>query len=133
MGRRRKTRGSSTLIEIPLVFSLYCGVVLGILTVGYLVFSYNSLAFMAQQGARWASVHGSASGSPATSTSVSNFVLTQGVGLTNAVTVTTTWTPDNKPGSSVKVDVTYNAAPLAWNYISAALGLHSSCTLPISR
>jgi Flp pilus assembly protein TadG len=132
MDRRQRTRGASTLVEMPLIFTLYFSIVLGIITVAYLVFTYNSLAFMAQQGARWAAVRGSTSGQPATASSVSTYVLSQGVGM-NAAVVTTTWNPDNKPGSSVTVNVAFSAVPLAKTYVSSALGLQSSCTIPISR
>jgi hypothetical protein len=39
--------------------------------------------------------------------------------------VTTTWSPDNKPGSVVTVSVSYNFPPLT--------SLVSSVTIPLSR
>jgi hypothetical protein len=41
------------------------------------------------------------------------------------MTVTTTWSPNNKPGSVVTVQVSYNFPPLT--------SLVSSVTIPLSR
>jgi hypothetical protein len=44
---------------------------------------------------------------------------------TSAMTVTTTWSPDNNPGGVVTVVVTYNFPPLT--------SLVSSVTIPLTR
>ena len=51
--------------------------------------------------------------------------LVVGVLNTNAMTVTTTWSPNNKPGSVVTVVVAYNFPPLT--------SLVSSVTIPLTR
>jgi Flp pilus assembly protein TadG len=112
---RRRARGQcgSGLVEIALVSIPFFTIVLGLMAAAYLVFLYNSTAFLAQQGARWASVRGATSATPATSASVQGYVQGEGVGLApSAVTVTTAWSPNNKPGSTVSVTVSYAAVPL---------------------
>jgi Flp pilus assembly protein TadG len=110
--RGRRQRGSG-LVEVALISIPFFTVVLGLMAAAYLVFLYNSTAFIAQQGARWAAVRGSTSGTPATSTAVQNYVQGEGVGLAQgAVTVTTVWSPNNNPGSTVSVTVNYAAVPL---------------------
>ena len=51
--------------------------------------------------------------------------LVVGVLNTNSLTVTTTWAPNNKPGSVVTVVVSYNFPPLT--------SLVSSVTIPLTR
>jgi hypothetical protein len=51
--------------------------------------------------------------------------LVVGVLSTNAMTVTTTWSHNNKPGSVVTVQVSYNFPPLT--------SLVSSVTIPLTR
>jgi len=133
MPRRTRERGGS-LVEVTLVASLFFALVFGVITLGYLIFTYNSVNFMAQQGARWASVRGNSSGSPATSATVKAYVLTQGAGFdTSAVTVTTTWTPDANAGSTVKVVVSYNATPLVKTFLPATLNLAGVSSVAIAR
>ena len=122
------------MVEVALVATLFFALVFGVITVAYLVYAYNSVGFMAQQGARWASVRGNASGSPASASAVKSYVLTQGTGLdTTALTVTTTFTPDQNPGSTVKVVVTYAATPLVSTFLPATLNLTGSSAVAISR
>ena len=51
--------------------------------------------------------------------------LVVGVLKTNALTTTTTWSPNNMPGGVVTVVVTYNYPPLT--------SLVSSVTIPLTR
>ena len=132
--RRANRQRGSTLVETALVTIPFFTLVLGIITAGYLVFIYNSTAFMAQQGARWASVRGSTSASPATAASVQSYVDTQAAGLVpGSVAVTTTWSPSNKPGSTVSVRVTYGAQPLSTLGFPNALSISSSSSTTISK
>jgi Flp pilus assembly protein TadG len=131
---RRDNQRGSTLVEATLVTIPFFTLILGIIACGYLVFTYDSLAFGAQQGARWASVRGSTSGTPATVASVQAFVDGQVPGLVPAsLTVQTTWSPDNKPGSTVTVRVTYTAVPLSTLSLPNTLTLSSSSTTTVSR
>jgi len=133
MSRRHRQRGS-VLVETTLVMTLFLSLVLGVITLGYLIFTYNSLAFMSQQGARWAAVHGSSSTQPATQNTVQSYVLGQGAGLaTSSLTVQTVWTPNTNPGSTVSVTVTYLASPLATNFLKNTLTLKSTFSTTITR
>ena len=60
------------------------------------------------EAVRWAMVRGGDSGRALDSAAVTSFVKTIAPGMdTSAITVTTTWTPDNAPGSSVRVNIQY--------------------------
>jgi Flp pilus assembly protein TadG len=131
---RRDHRRGSTLVEAALVTIPFFTLILGIIACGYLVFTYDSLAFAAQQGARWASVRGYTSGTPATAASVQAFVGGQVPGLVPAsLSVRTTWSPDNKPGSTVTVHVSYTAAPLSTLSLPNKLTMSSSSSTTVSR
>jgi ribonuclease PH len=108
--------------------------ILGIIACGYLVFTYDTLAFAAQQGVRWASVRGSTSGMTATGAAVQDYVTGLAPGLAPAsLNVETVWSPDNKPGSTVTVQVTYTAVPLSTLSLPQTLTLSSSSSTTISR
>lgn len=129
----RGARGSA-LVEASIVSVPFFALLLGVVAAGYLVFTYNSVAFMAQQGVRWASVHGSASSQPATATTVQNYVRGQAAGLTSGnIVVTTTWTPNKNPGSTVSVNVSYAATPVFTWSLPASLTMHCTSTAPVIR
>jgi Flp pilus assembly protein TadG len=133
VNRSNRRRGSS-LVEAALVTVPFFTLILGIIACGYLVFTYDTVAFAAQQGARWASVRGSASGMAATTASVQDYVTGQAPGLApRALDVQTVWSPDNKPGSTVTVQVTYTAVPLSTLSLPRTLTLSSSSSTTISR
>jgi len=124
----------SVLVEASLASIPFFALLLGVLAAGYLVFTYNSVAFMAQQGVRWASVHGSASSQVATESTVQNYVRTQAAGLTSGnIVVVTTWPTNKNPGSTVSVNVSYPATPLlAWG-LPASLTVQCTSTAAIIR
>jgi Flp pilus assembly protein TadG len=97
------------MIEAALVATVYLLLMVAIMECGRLGFAYNSISFAAHRAARWASLRGASSGHPASAADVraeANGLL---VALDAAnVTVATTWTPDNRPGSTVQVTVSYN-------------------------
>jgi hypothetical protein len=101
---------------------------------GRLVASYNILAGATREATRYAAVHGSASGSPATSSDIQDLVRKWAIGLdSNSVVVTTTWSPGNGPGSSVKVKASYTASPLTGLVLKDGVALQSSSQMIISQ
>ena len=107
MPRRRRSRGS-TLVESAIVAVVFLLLLVGIMEFGRLGLAYNEVSFAAQCAASYASVRGSSSGHPAAASDVQSAAKVYTGALDNSqVTVTTTWTPNNNPGSTVKVKVTY--------------------------
>src|SRR5690242_11754803 len=95
---KRSERGN-TMVEFALAFMVFFVVLYGIMEFGRVVASYNILSGAAREGARYAIVHGSSSGSAASSTDIQTIVRNWSVGLeSSSVAVTTTWTPGNAPG-----------------------------------
>ncbi len=96
------------MIEGALVSSIALAILFGIIEFGQAVWSYNLISHAAREGTRYAIVHGRNSITPATTSTIQGIVRNQTLGLNpNNLTVTTTWTPDNKPGSVVKVALVY--------------------------
>jgi Flp pilus assembly protein TadG len=98
------------------------------------VSAYNFVTYAARDATRYAMVRGATSPQPAASTDVKNFVLAEAQGInTQAVTVTTTWSPNNNPGSTVKVTVAYAFAPIARIASNITLSLSSTSQMVISQ
>ena len=133
MNRRQRQRGTN-LIEFGLAFMVFFAALYGVMEFGRIVASYNILSGAAREGVRYAVVHGSSSGSPATNTDIQNIVRSWAVGLqSSAVTVTTTWTPGNAPGSKVKVLASYNVSPFTGLILKNGITLQSSSQMVISQ
>ena len=102
---------------------------------GRAVYAYNFVSYSAREATRYAVVHGSNSSSPASSSNqdpVKNVVLNEANGLdSTALTITPTWTPDNKPGSVVKVQVQYNFKPVSFFLPSTTLSLSATSQMVI--
>lgn len=126
-----KRRGS-TMIESTLVATVFLLLLVAIMEFGRLGFAYNSVSFAAHRAARYASVRGSASGHPATAGDVAAEAGALMVALDPAqVTVATTWTPDNHPGSTVQVKVSYGFRTLLIPMSSSLMTLATTSRQPV--
>jgi Flp pilus assembly protein TadG len=133
MNNKRRQRGAMTL-EFTLSFLLFFTVVYGIMEFGRIVASYNILAGATREGARYAIVHGSASGSVASASDIQDVVRHWSIGLEkSSVVVTTTWTPGNTPGSNVRVQAQYTVLPFTGLILANGLTLRSNSQLVISQ
>lgn len=117
LGRDR----GETLVEFAFASVIFFTMVFAAIEFGIGVWNYNLVSNLAQEGARYAAVHGANSGSPASQTDVANFVQARAVGLP----VTTT-TPLGAPsakiaGSVIEVQVVHSlnvggGLLPAWNF-----------------
>jgi Flp pilus assembly protein TadG len=111
------------LIEFALVSLLLFMLLFGITDFGRALYAETYVAYAARAGTRYAMVRGAACNSfatacPATSQDVQTYLRRVPGGITPAsVSVTTTWLPDNRPGSRVNVRVSY-----AFRFIFPLLG-----------
>ena len=123
----RRSRRGQAVAEFALVITPFLTLFFGIINFSLALYSYDFVCYSAQQAVRYATVHGSTATTVATSSSVQTYVnsLVVGVLKTSSLTVTTTWAPNNKPGSVVTVVVTYSFPPLT--------SLVSSVTIPLTR
>ena len=125
--RSRRSKRGATLVESALVFLVFAVLIAGIMEVGIVGFAVNAITFAAHRAARFASVSGSASGHAAASSDVQASAVSYAAPLnpTN-LSVVVTWLPDNQPGSSVQVTVTYLLRPAVLPLSSTVLTLQST-------
>lgn len=130
VGRER----GSAIIELAMSFLLFFVLLFAVMEFGRLVASYNILAGATREGVRYAIVHGSASGAPASSDDIATVVKRWAVGLDrNAITVNTTWTPGKGPGSKVQVQARYAVVPLTGLIYGSSITIGSSSQMVISQ
>lgn len=98
-----------SLIALPCVTLLFA-----IMNFAMALYCYDFVGYSAQQGARYAMVHGATATQTVSAGDVQTYVkgLVAGVMDTTLITVNTTWAPDNKPGGVVTVTVGYTFKPL---------------------
>src|SRR5208337_1493164 len=123
----RRSHPGQAMAEFALVLTPCLMLFFGIINFALALYCYDFVCYSAQQAVRYETVHGSTASTVVSSSDVQNYVDTLVVGVlkTSAMTVTTTWAPNNKPGGVVTVTVTYNFPPLT--------SLVSSVTIPLTR
>ena len=110
---RKGRQSGSSLVEICLVGTVLIFLILGVMEFGIIGSIANSISYSASRAARYAAVRGSSSGHPATVANIQNVATGSMLAFNpSGVTVTVNWTPDNKPGSTVQVQVSYAYKPL---------------------
>jgi Flp pilus assembly protein TadG len=123
---RRKRRGQA-MVEFAIVATVTLTLIFGIIQSALAIYAYSFVSYAARAGVRYAMVHGNKSTSPATNSSVQTYVQGLAVALnTGSLTVTTTWAPDENPGSTVTVKVSYAFAPLVGLVWSTTLNMSST-------
>lgn len=117
----RGERGE-TLVEFAFASVLFFTFIFGILLFGIGVWNYNLVSNLAQEGARYAAVHGQNSGTPISTTDVANFVTSRAVNLSPLTVTTPLGAPSTKVvGDIIHVRVSYTLnlgggiVPL-WNF-----------------
>jgi Flp pilus assembly protein TadG len=103
---------------------------------GRAYYTYETISFAARAACRYAIVHGNSSATPATKSDITTQVQSASPGLdTTKMTVTPTWTPDQNPGSTVKVQVSYTfdfvSGIMLWN--ASPITLSASSQMVISQ
>ncbi len=110
---RRGASSGQSATEFAMVVPLALTILFAIVEFGLIIHGYNFATNSARDAVRYAIVHGATSLNPATATDIQNLVDGEANGIdTSNLSVTTTWTPSNQPGSIVKVQVTYAFQPL---------------------
>ncbi len=139
--RVRKTpnhsRRGAQLVEAAIVLPVVLMLTLGTCIIAIGIHSYQLVATLAREGARYASVPGAqyaaVTGNPAaTEASVyTNAILPMAVGLdTSNLSYSVTWPSGNSPYNPVSVTVTYQWTPGL--YITGSLNLTSTSVMPMS-
>jgi Flp pilus assembly protein TadG len=109
---------------------LFFMILFGTVIFGIGVWRYNMVSDLAQEGARWASVHGSTSLSPAIQADVQTYVQSR---APFNVTVTTTPATVGSAGSTVTVRVQHSFNKLTSLLPPGSLNLVSDAAMIVSR
>src|SRR6266849_2244573 len=129
--RKRRQKGN-TILEGALVMLAFLLILFGILDFGRMVWSYTLVSYGAREATRYAMVRGTASGHTASVSAIKNVVTSSALGLDpNSITTNVTFSPDQSAGSTVKVAVTYNFAPIAPYIPSGTVALKSTSQMVI--
>jgi Flp pilus assembly protein TadG len=108
----------SSAVQFAFVAPVLILLTLGIIDMGRLGLAATAMRNAAMDAARFASLRGAASAAPATVSAIAAVARDQAVGVPPSdLSVAVVWSPDNKPGSQVKVQLSY-AFPL---FISALM------------
>jgi Flp pilus assembly protein TadG len=87
---------------------VFMTVIFGTMEFGRMIWAYNLVSHAVREATRYAMVHGRSSSHPATTDDIKSVITSQAVGLDpTSLKVNVSWIPDNKPGSAVKVALTY--------------------------
>jgi len=107
-------RHGSAVIEVAIIMPVVFFLLFGTLVGCSLVFTYQELATLAREGARWACVHGTrhaadTAEAPATADDIYNNGIVPRMMTVDPTRVTynVTWNTSNKPGNYVSVQVNY--------------------------
>ena len=127
VSHRHPERGS-TLVESAMVGVVFLLLLVAIVEFGRIGYAYNSVSFAAHRAARYAALRGSGSGHPASAADIEANAQACLAAFDNTrLTVTTTWTPDNHPGSTVQVRVSYGFRTVLLPISPDLLTLQTTC------
>ncbi len=102
-------RSGAAFIEFALLASIFVTLSFAIIDFGRMMWLNNTVEHVATEGARYAAVRGSNKSSPVDADQVTSYVQDRATGIPAAdMNISVTWSPNNNPGGSVTVLVTYN-------------------------
>ncbi len=121
VGDLARHRRGAAAVEFALLLAPFLMVIFGIIELGIYGMEQQALQELVHAGVRYAVVHGSMSSAPATTSALQTMVQNGSSVLTpSSVSVTVTFSPNNSPGSTVKVAATY-----PWSSVVPLLKLSS--------
>jgi Flp pilus assembly protein TadG len=131
----RKDDQGVSVLEFGLVVLVFYAFVFGVMDFGRALYSYHFVSHAAREATRYAIVHGSESADPATATDIAEYVksITPNGIDPKAITVSTTWSPDNTPGSNVKIQVQDNFHFIMPLLLTTNMNLSSASQMVVSN
>ena len=131
----RKDDQGASIIEFGLVVLVFYVFVFGVMDFGRALYSYHFVSHAAREATRFAIVHGAQSAEPATASDIAQYVknITPSGIDPSAVTISTTWSPDNTPGSNVRIQVQDNFHFIMPLLLTTHLNLSSASQMVISN
>ena len=100
------------MVEYALVLSLYFMIIFGFVQFCLVLFCFNNATYASRIAVRYAVVHGSSATYTCTATDISNIITPLlWAAPSGGVTILTTWSPNNTPGSTVSIKVVIQYIP----------------------
>ena len=131
--RRLRQRAGNTILESGLCILLFLTIFIAIMEFGMGIYTYNFVSYAAREGSRYASTRGSLSASPTTADAIQTMIRNQVVALDSTqLSVTTTWNPNNTPGNTVTVNVSYPITPLL-GFVLGNITVGATSTMMIAQ
>jgi Flp pilus assembly protein TadG len=129
----RGERGQA-LVEFAFGSIIFLMTVFGTLQFGLMIWRYNMISNLAQEGARWASVRGSSSTlAHATSSGLTTFLQSRATGIPLTPTPTISPDPAGAPGSIVTVQVRTTFAMMGGLLPTSSFNLSSTAQMIVAR
>jgi Flp pilus assembly protein TadG len=124
-----------SVLEFGLVVLVFYAFVFGVMDFGRALYSYHFVSHAAREATRYAIVHGAQSSDPATANDIAQYVknITPNGIDPNAITVSATWSPDNTPGSNVRIQVQDNFHFVMPLLLTTHMNLSSASQMVISN
>jgi Flp pilus assembly protein TadG len=125
----------SAILEFGLVIVMFFMFVFGVMDFGRALYTYHFVSNAACEATRYAMVRGSSSTEPVTAADIESYVRSiapEGIDRDN-LTVSATWSPNDSPGSTVRVQVGDNFRFMTPALVSYQMSLSGSSQMVISQ
>jgi Flp pilus assembly protein TadG len=125
----------SAILEFGLVIVMFFMFVFGVMDFGRALYTYHFVSNAACEATRYAIVRGSSSTQPVTAADIESYVKSiapEGVDRDNLI-ISTSWSPNDSPGSSVHVQVSDNFRFMTPVLTSYQMTLSDSSQMVISQ
>ncbi len=104
-----KNESGSSFVEFGILASIFITISFAVIDFGRMMWLNNTVEHAAAEGARYAAVRGANKASPVDGDQVTAYVQDRAICVpAGDINISVTWSPDNNPGGSVTVLVTYN-------------------------
>ncbi len=101
-----------SMVEFAIVAPAFFLLLLGFFEVGYAAYRHSTVSHAVAEAARYGAVRGAASNSPIGANNLEVWALNNALLTGTGATATASFSPDNLPGSTVQVSVTYAHTPM---------------------
>jgi Flp pilus assembly protein TadG len=125
----------SAILEFGLVIVMFFMFVFGVMDFGRALYTYHFVSNAACEATRYAMVRGSSSTEPVTAADIESYVKSiapEGIDRDN-LTVSASWSPNDSPGSTVRVQVGDNFRFMTPALVSYQMSLSGSSQMVISQ
>jgi len=131
----RKNDQGASLLEFGLVVLVFYMFVFGVMDLGRALYTYHFVSHAAREATRYAIVHGAASPNPASAADIAEYIknITPNGIDPHAITVSATWSPNNDPGSNVRIQVQDNFHFIMPLLLTTQLPMSSTSQMVISQ